>query len=185
MQGWGDDVAIAVPPCLSHMGTMSGVCWGFITPRLLQQILPGRALPPAPAKENRLALAVLVHLAGSSCQLVSMALLRGPRSAWEKQLLLNSWGKQPIKSGMADPKAWGAYVKQAWQLPGNAPLGAHVGKRKNAKLLKLRFGAGSTPHPGNLLPPWTACQTMSKHKAKTWFLREIHQKTRRALRAPG
>ena len=167
------------------MGTMSGVCWDFDTPRPLQQILPGRALPPAPAKENRLALAMLVHHAGSTCQLVSMALLWRPKSAWEEQLPLNSWGKQPVKSGMANPKAWGAYVKQARQLPGNAPLGANVGKHKNAKLLKVNLGAGPTPRPSNLLPPWATCQTMSKRKAKTGFLREIDQKTRRALRAPG
>ena len=122
-----------------------------------------------------LALATLAHLAGSSCQLVSVALPWCPKSAWEKQLLLNSWEKQPVKSGMANPKAWGAYVKQAWQLPGNAPLGANTGKCKNAKLLKLSFGAGPTPRPGNLLPPWATCQTMSKRKAKTGFLREIDQ----------
>ena len=131
------------------------------------------ALPPAPAKENILGLATLARLAGSNCQLVSMALLWRQKSAWERQLLRNSWEKQPIQSGMANPKAWGAYVKQAWQLPGNAPLGANAGKCKNAKLLKLSFGAGSTPHPGNLLPPWATCQTMSKRKAKTGFLRKI------------
>ena len=151
------------------MGNVSGVCWGFHTPRPL----PGGCIPPAPAKENMLALAMLVLLAGSSCQLVSMALLWCPKSAWKRQLLLNSWAKQPVQSGMANPKAWGAFVQQAWQLPGNVPLGANIEKHKNAQSCKSSFGAGPTPHPGSLLPPWATCTTMSKHKAKTGFLRKI------------
>ena len=95
-----------------------------------------------------LALATLAHLAGSSCQLVSVALPWCPKSAWEKQLLLNSWEKQPVKSGMANPKAWGAYVKQARQLPGNAPPGANIGthtQKYKAAEIKLWGWSYSTP----------------------------------------
>ena len=125
------------------MGNVSGVCWGFHTPRPL----PGGCIPPAPAKENMLALAMLVLLAGSSCQLVSMALLWCPKSAWKRQLLLNSWAKQPVQSGMANPKAWGAFVQQAWQLPGNVPLGANIEKHKKYTKLQIKLWgwAYSTP----------------------------------------
>ena len=154
--GVGDDVAIAAPPCLSHMGTMSGVCWGFHTPRPLQQISPG-----------------------------GHCLLRLPRKIYWDWLRLRallavtaSWSpwrcfgakSLPGKGSCCGTPGKSSRSNLAWQIlrPGE-PMSSKLGSclemchlaqtsetRKNTKLLKLSFGAGllhtqaTCCHPGQL-----------------------------------